>query len=165
MKHLLLLILTLPTAAFSAHAQQRGAAPQPAQSAPLPALAKPTAAAETPAPASPAADELGCRVLTGRVTDQLNHPLTGATVIVRTRNSRASNIEPSITNSDGQYMLSSKQPIPRNAVLEISAGGYTTYTLALDNCQSIEASLEPLPGTRFKNDGRIKKTSASGKIH
>lgn len=163
MKHLLFLILAFPMAGISAQAQQRGATPQPAQSVPTPTRS--TASAELPAPAPPEADELGCRVLTGRVTDQLNHPLTGATVIVRTRNAKGSNTEPSITNSEGQYIVSAKQPIPRNAALEISAGGYTTLSLPLANCQPVEARLEPLPGTRFKNDGRIKKTSASGKIH
>ncbi|MBF9221439.1 carboxypeptidase-like regulatory domain-containing protein [Hymenobacter ruricola] len=160
--------MALSLAAGSVQAQQRpprGATPPPAQPAPAPPAATPTASAELPAPTPPDAEELGCRVLTGRVTDQLNHPLTGATVLVRTRTTRGFNIEPSITNSEGQYMLSAKQPIPRNAVLEISAGGYTTFAQPLANCQPVDASLEPLPGTRFKNDGRIKKTSASGKIH
>ncbi len=88
----------------------------------------------------------------------------GATVMLRT-GSKSFKIEPAITNAEGQYLLISKQPIPLNTVLELSAGGYNTFSQPLANCQPLEASLEPLPGTRFKNNGRIKKTSASGKIH
>lgn len=166
MKRYFLLILTTALTATSGRAQQRNAKPQPAPAAPAPAAKLAASPAPLSAPPAPSeADELACHVLTGRVTDQLDHPLTGATVIVRSRNAKGFNLEPSITNSEGQYMVSAKQPIPRNAVLEISAGGYTTLSLPLANCQSVEARLEPLPGTRFKNDGRIKKTSASGKIH
>ena len=125
---------------------------------------KPAVDMSAPAPTQPNPNELTCQVLTGRVTNSSNQPLTGATVILRSR-TKGFNVEPSITNAEGEYLLNSKQPIPVNTVLEISAGGYTTFAQPLANCQPIEASLETLPGTRFKSDGRIKKTSASGKIH
>jgi hypothetical protein len=176
--HFLPLSLALALTITSVRAQQRPVKPaptptkpQPTAAKPQPSLALPTAepAASTaplpPAPFPSETNDLGCRVLTGRVTNQLNQPLTGATVIVRLPNTKGLSIDPSITNAEGQYMVSSKLPIPRNAVLEISAGGYNVFALPLANCQPVEASLEPLPGTRFKNDGRIKKTSASGKIH
>ncbi|GAB3572720.1 hypothetical protein GCM10027345_04360 [Hymenobacter daeguensis] len=120
------------------------------------------APAQTLPPNSP--NELDCRVLTGRVTDAMNHPLMGATIMLRSR-SKGFNADAFITNAEGQYIVTSKQPIPRNTVLEISAGGYNTYVLPLENCRPVDAALEPLPGTRFKSDGRIKKTSATGKIH
>jgi hypothetical protein len=130
--------------------------------APAPAATKPEAPVQAPAPTP--ANELECRVLTGRVTDAMNHPLTGATVMLRSR-TKGFNADAFITNAEGQYIVTSKQPIPRNTMLEITAGGYNTFTLPLENCRPIDAALEPLPGTRFKSDGRIKKTSASGKIH
>lgn len=147
------LLLTVGTA----HAQQYATTAKPAFAA--------SATLTQTAPAAPASsDELECRVLTGRVADAMGHPLTGATVMLRSR-TKGFNVEAFITNAEGQYIVTSKQPIPRNTMLEISAGGYSTYVLPLENCRPIEASLEPLPGTRFKSDGRIKKTSASGKIH
>jgi hypothetical protein len=158
------LSLALALTVISAQAQQRPAKPQPAPAHPATEPAA-SVAPLPPASAAPESNDLGCRVLTGRVTNQLNQPLTGASVVVRLPNTKGISIDPSITNAEGQYMVSSRQPIPRNAVLEISAGGYNVFALPLTNCQPVEASLEPLPGTRFKNDGRIKKTSVSGKIH
>ena len=172
MKFLSLLALASLLTAGTTHAQQRPA--KPAVAAPTPALSTPPAAAQaapvqTPVPAAPTpppppSTELECRVLTGRVTDALDHPLMGATVMLRSR-TKGFNVDAFITNAEGQYIVTSKQPIPRNTMLEISAGGYNTFALPLENCRPIDAALEPLPGTRFKNDGRIKKTSASGKIH
>jgi hypothetical protein len=130
--------------------------------APVSAAAKPEVPVQTPPPTP--TNELECRILTGRVTDAMNHPLTGATVMLRSR-TKGFNADAFITNAEGQYIVTSKQPIPRNTMLEITAGGYNTFTLPLENCRPIDAALEPLPGTRFKSDGRIKKTSASGKIH
>jgi hypothetical protein len=159
MKSISLIALTLFLAAGTAHAQQRATTPAAPASSPSTIEEAPV---QTPAPTSP--NELECRVLTGRVTDAMNHPLTGATVMLRSRN-KGFNADAFITNAEGQYIVTSKQPIPRNTMLEISAGGYSTYVLPLENCRPIDAALEPLPGTRFKSDGRIKKTSASGKIH
>lgn len=84
--------------------------------------------------------------------------------MLRSRN-KGFNTDAFITNAEGQYIVTSKLPIPRNTMLEITAGGYNIFTLPLENCRPIDAALEPLPGTRFKSNGRIKKTSASGKIH
>ena len=69
------------------------------------------------------------------------------------------------TNAEGQYMVTSKQPIFRNLFLEVTAAGYTSVELPLTGCQPLDVTLEPLPGTRFKRDGRIKRTRTSGKIH
>lgn len=168
MKFISLLALVLTTG--TAYAQQRATAPTlapPAAPATVKAAAAPTAVkqeapVQTPAPVP--ANELECRVLTGRVTDAMDHPLTGATVMLRSR-TKGFNADAFITNAEGQYIVTSKQPIPRNTMLEITAGGYNTFTLPLENCRPVDAALEPLPGTRFKSDGRIKKTSASGKIH
>lgn len=179
MKYLTTLTLALLLIATGLHAQQPVATnsaksasakpvavpapPKSAISVQANPVTQPVAPAQSTAPASP--DELGCNVLTGRVTDMYDHPLMGASVVLRSRNSKSFNTDAFITNAEGQYMVSSKQPIPRNTVLEITAGGYTSFAFPLTNCQPIDASLEPLPGTRFKSDGRIKKTSASGKIH
>ncbi|MBO2011687.1 carboxypeptidase-like regulatory domain-containing protein [Hymenobacter negativus] len=169
MKSISLVALALFLTAGTAHAQQRPAtsAPMPTPMpapvvtpAPLPAPDVQEVPSQTPA----SANELECRVLTGRVTDMFDHPLTGATVMLRSH-TKGFSVDAFITNAEGKYIVTSKQPIPRNTMLEITAGGYNTFVLPLENCRPIEASLEPLPGTRFKNDGRIKKTSASGKIH
>ncbi len=173
MKFFSLFALASLLAAGTTHAQQRTSSPKPAAPAPTPTLSAPEASAQAapaqpaapaPAPPAPPSNELECRVLTGRVTDALNHPLTGATVMLRSR-TKGFSVDAFITNAEGQYIVTSKQPIPRNTLLEISAGGYSTFVLPLENCRPIDAALEPLPGTRFKSDGRIKKTSASGKIH
>jgi hypothetical protein len=169
MKFFPLLALASLLAAGTTHAQQRTspAKPTPTGAMPAPAASAapaPVAPAETPAPPPAPSNELECRVLTGRVTDGLDHPLMGATVMLRSR-TKGFNVDAFITNAEGQYIVTSKQPIPRNTMLEISAGGYNTFALPLENCRPVDAALEPLPGTRFKSDGRIKKTSASGKIH
>ena len=164
MKHLLLPSLALLLAATcSGHAQQRTVALKPELAAP--AASPPVAAPQptTPVP-RPNPDVLSCQTLTGHVTNNANQPLTGATVMLRSR-IKGFSAEACITNAEGEYLLTSRQPIPLNTLLEISAGGYDTFAQPLTNCQPMEASLEALPGTRFKSDGRIKKTSASGKIH
>ena len=143
MKHCFLPSLALLLAATAAQAQQ-----------PMP----------TPAAAPvPASAELDCRVLTGRVTDRFAYPLTGVSVMLRSR-TQAFSTEAFITNAEGQYIVTAKQGIPRNAVLKITAAGYNSIELPLANCQPQEVTLEPLPGTRFKADGRIKKTAATGKV-
>lgn len=141
--------------AFTGHAQQQSTTPRT-----TPSSAPVTATQVAPAPNA----TLPCQTLTGRVTNNVNEPLTGATVMLRSR-SKSFGADACITNAEGEYLLMTKQPIPLNTVLEISAGGYSTFAQPLANCQPMEASLEPLPGTRFKANGRIKKTKASGKIH
>ena len=147
----LLPTLALLLLAAAGHAQTRPVPPPPgvpsAQTAP-PVL-------------PPPAEGLDCGVLTGRVTDAANKPFVGATVLLRGAGFAA---EPSTTNADGQYLLAVPAPLPRTAWLDISAGGHAPLALPLATCQPAVARLEPLPGTRFKADGRIKKTKASGKI-
>lgn len=104
---------------------------------------------------------LECATLTGRVTDALAYPLTGATIILRTR---AGITDAFSTNAEGRYLVTSKKPIPRGSTLLITAAGYSSHEQPLTNCQPLEVTLEPLPGTKFKANGRIKKTSSTGKI-
>jgi hypothetical protein len=162
MKFIPLLGLTLLLTTGIAHGQQRATPPAPI-AVPAPAPIKDVVTSQVPIPAPPT-NELECRVLTGRVTDAMNNPLIGATIMLRSRN-KGFNVDAFITNAEGQYIVTSKQPIPRNTMLEITAGGYSTFVLPLENCRPVDAALEPLPGTRFKSNGRIKKTTASGKIH
>ena len=163
MKPLSILTLGLLLLATTTQAQQPNAAkPKPAQAAMVPLPAKPEAQATMPGQPS----ELSCRILTGRVTDKFAYPLMGATVMLRrSGGNKPGTTDAFSTNAEGQYMLTSKQPIPRNTVLEITAAGYTSLEVPLVNCQPLDVTLEPLPGTRFKSDGRIKKTKLSGKIH
>ena len=163
MKPSFILTLGLLLFAAAAQAQQPGVAPKPklAQSAVVPPPAKPVAQATVP----DQPNELSCRILTGRVTDKFAYPLTGATVMLRSSGNKPFTSDAFSTNAEGQYMLTSKQPILRNTVLEITAAGYTSFEVPLANCQPLDITLEPLPGTRFKSDGRIKKTKLSGKIH
>ncbi|GAB2962140.1 hypothetical protein GCM10027048_33160 [Hymenobacter coalescens] len=106
---------------------------------------------------------LECTTLTGRVSDKFDYPLTGATVMLRGRGSGFST-DAFSTNAEGRYLVTSKKPIPRDAVLQITAAGYTSLEQPLANCKPLDVTLEPLPGTKFKSDGRIKKTSNTGKI-
>ena len=122
----------------------------------------PAPAAE-PAAAPAPANSLACQVLTGRVTDPFAYPLTGATVMLRDH-SKAFRTDAFSTNAEGEFILTSKQPIPLSTVLEVTAAGYTSFEVPLANCQSLDVTLAPLPGTRFKADGRIKKTAAIGRI-
>jgi hypothetical protein len=123
-------------------------------------LAQHSGATPEPAAATPAQEPaaLECPALTGIVTDENQQPLTGATVVVQGINDAFS------TNSQGQYIITSKKPIPQAAHLQISAGGYETHKLVLTSCQPPAVALKLLPGTRFKRDGRIKKTTSTGKI-
>ena len=120
-----------------------------------------TARAQQPAtpsePAIPIARPL-CPLLTGIVTDDQLNPLTGATVVVEGINDAYS------TNSQGQYIVTSRSPIPMGARLKVSAAGYETQQLALTGCQTPAITLHTLPGTRFRRDGRIKKTTNTGKV-
>ena len=151
MKHFLptLALLLMGTAA---HAQQPGPKPKPTEASPA---AQPT----NPTPS----EDLTCRVLMGRVTDQAAAPLLGASVMLRSQD-KAFSVDAFSTNSEGQYMITSKKTIPRNAVLVISAAGYSSYEHPITDCEPLNVTLEVLPGTKFKSDGRIKRTEAAGKI-
>ncbi|UYZ58166.1 carboxypeptidase-like regulatory domain-containing protein [Hymenobacter latericus] len=111
----------------------------------------------TATPAAPPV--LPCDTLLGRVTNLYDEPLTGATVMfVGTTNAFS-------TNSEGRFILASRTGIPRGALLQVSAAGYTSVELPLTNCNPLDVSLELLPGTRLRADGRIKKTTKTGKVH
>jgi hypothetical protein len=162
MKCSFILTLTLLLGAASVQAQQSAASLDSTPSASTPGPNKQLAPAEASATASPA--EFSCRVLTGRVTDAFAYPLIGATVMLRSPD-KGFKSDAFTTNAEGQYMVTSKQPIFRNLFLEVTAAGYTSVELPLTGCQPLDVTLEPLPGTRFKRDGRIKRTRTSGKIH
>lgn len=155
--------LALLLTAAAGQAQQSPATPDSAQSSAtaLPATTKGPAA--SPAAAPTPANRLACQVLTGRVTDPFAYPLTGATVMLRDRN-QAFRTDAFSTNAEGEFLLTSKQPIPLSTVLEVTAAGYSSFEVPLANCQSLDVTLAPLPGTRFKADGRIKKTAAIGRV-
>ncbi|RTQ47196.1 carboxypeptidase regulatory-like domain-containing protein [Hymenobacter gummosus] len=151
----------------AAQAQQLAAQSDTTQLAAAPVAepaAAPAAAVDPELPTAPAAPAtLECNTLAGRVTDAFDYPLTGATVMLRSQGQSFS-LDAFSTNADGRYLITSKKPIPRDAVLEVTAAGYSSFTLPLANCRPLDVTLEPLPGTKFKGDGRIKKTAATGKI-
>ena len=69
------------------------------------------------------------------------------------------------TNSEGRYIVSlNKKVLPRPMRLKVSAVGYETQEFALNSCTPPDVALRLIPGTIFKRDGRIKKTSSTGKI-
>ena len=119
------------------------------------------------APASPPQatppNELECRVLTGRVTDPFAYPLTGATIMLR---SPGQGFSPDAfsTNSEGHYIITTKQAIPRNTVMEITASGYATLELPLANCRPLDLTMTPLVTTKYKVKFRAKKTLGDGKV-
>ncbi|WP_375434704.1 carboxypeptidase-like regulatory domain-containing protein [uncultured Hymenobacter sp.] len=121
------------------------------------ALAQQSTTAPADSVAQPAPPP-GCLSLTGLVTDENFQPLTGATVQVQGINDAYS------TNSEGRYIVTSKKPLPRPARLKISAVGYETEEFALNTCIPPDVALRLAPGTRFKRDGRIKKTTITGKV-
>ncbi|MCI1189202.1 carboxypeptidase-like regulatory domain-containing protein [Hymenobacter sp. DH14] len=119
-------------------------------------------------PASPAAPatlptELECRVLTGRVTDPFAYPLTGATIMLRIPGQGFSP-DAFSTNSEGHYIITAKQAIPRNTVMEVTAVGYATLELPLINCKPLDLTMMPLVSTSYKGKPRNKKPSGSGKV-
>ena len=121
--------------------------------------------AQQAAPSAPnQPDEFSCHVLTGRVTDQFAYPLTGATIMLRNPG-KGYNPDAFSTNAEGNYIITSKQPIPRNTIIAVTAAGYSSQELPLTDCKPLDVTLVPLEGTRFKADGRIKKTRVTGKIH
>ncbi|UOG74641.1 carboxypeptidase-like regulatory domain-containing protein [Hymenobacter tibetensis] len=99
-----------------------------------------------------------CESLTGLITDESYQPLTGATVQVQGINDAFS------TNAEGRYIVVFRKPVLRPVRLKISAAGYETQEFALNSCLPPNVALRLVPGTRFKRDGRIKKTTSTGKI-
>ncbi|MBU6122558.1 carboxypeptidase-like regulatory domain-containing protein [Hymenobacter siberiensis] len=124
-----------------------------------------TVRAQQPAAAkpSPQADELECRVLTGRVTDPFAYPLTGATIMLR-HPGQGLSPDAFSTNAEGHYIITSKQAIARNTVMEINALGYSTLELPLTNCQPLDITLTPLASPYAKPKGRNKKLTGNGKV-
>lgn len=108
------------------------------------------------------AEELECRVLTGRITDPFAYPLTGATIMLR---SPGKGLSPEAfgTNSEGHYIITSKLPIPRNTIMEVTAVGYTTLELALTNCRPLDLTLTPLEAG-YKPKSRGKKLPNSSRV-
>ena len=113
------------------------------------------------APAMPS--ELDCRVLTGRVTDPFAFPLTGATIMLR---SPGKGFTPDAfsTNAEGHYIITAKQAIPRNTVMEITALGYATLELPLTSCRPLDLTMMPLVSTSYKAKFRAKKMPGNGKV-
>lgn len=100
-----------------------------------------------------------CESLTGLITDENYKPLTGATLQLQGINDAFS------TNSEGRYIIVlNKRPIPFPTRLKVSAAGYETQEFALNTCKPTDVALRLVPGTIFKRDGRIKKTTSTGKI-
>ena len=121
-----------------------------------------TARAQQPAPAKPAPPtELGCQVLTGRVTDPFAYPLTGATIMLRSPDKKLGT-EAFSTNSEGHYIITLKQPIPRNSTMEVKAVGYAALEVPLANCQPLDLTLTPLAGTTYKLKSRARKARNNG---
>ncbi|GAB3652835.1 hypothetical protein GCM10027594_27250 [Hymenobacter agri] len=112
---------------------------------------------------APPKAELECRILTGRITDPFAYPLTGATIMLRTPGAGFSP-EAYSTNSEGHYVITAKQAIPRNTVLEITAPGYATLELPLENCKPLDLTLTPLTTTSYKPRPRGKKISGNSKL-
>ena len=114
------------------------------------------------APATPP-NELECRVLTGRVTDPFANPLTGATIMLR---SPGKGFTPDAfsTNAEGHYIITTKQAIPLNTVMEITALGYATLELPLTSCRPLDLTMMPLVSVSYKAKFRTKKTPGNGKV-
>ena len=108
------------------------------------------------------ADDLSCRVLTGRITDPFAFPLTGATIMLRSPD-KSFNPEAFSTNSEGHYIITSKQAIPRNSIMEVTAIGFTMLEQPLTNCTSLDLTMTPLAGTSYKVKVRGKKAQANSK--
>lgn len=97
-----------------------------------------------------------CPTVTGRILDQNQQPLVGATVLVK------GTMTVHTTNSEGQYVM--QGPVAQGARIAVSAAGYSALEFQLATCQQPDISLTLLPGTKLKNNGRIKRTTATGKI-
>ncbi|OON68220.1 carboxypeptidase-like regulatory domain-containing protein [Hymenobacter sp. CRA2] len=116
-------------------------------SSPVPGQSAPSSAAASSAPTS--------YVLQGQVLTEDSRPLPGATIRV------ASNKQVYITNSEGYFSFTSPQPAEE---VQVSLAGYDETKAQLRRGPVTPISLKLLPGTRFKADGRIKKTDSTGKI-
>ena len=121
-------------------------------------LATAAHAQQAPAAATPEAN-LDCQVLTGRVTDPFAYPLMGATIMLRSPNNGFSP-EAFSTNSEGHYIVTVKQSIPRNTVMEITAVGYATLELPLSSCRPLDLTLVPLSNS-YKGKARVRKAQGS----
>ena len=127
------------------------------------APASPPVAAVVLPPPPALTDELECQVLTGRVTDEFAYPLTGATIMLRAPG-KGFTADAFSTNSEGHYIISSKLPIPRNTVMEVSAAGYNMLELPLTNCRPLDLTLIPLINNHSKVKIRTKKPMGDSKL-
>ncbi|GAA4053859.1 hypothetical protein GCM10022409_46100 [Hymenobacter glaciei] len=109
------------------------------------------------------ANGLECQVLTGRITDPFANPLTGATIMLRSPN-KGFTPEAFGTNSEGHYIITLKQAIPQNTIMEITAVGYLTMQLTLTNCRPLDLTLTPVASTTYKFKSRTKKLNTNSKI-
>ena len=116
-------------------------------------------AAKPAAPAPPA--NLSCQELTGRITDPFAYPLTGATIMLRTP-AKGFSLDAFSTNAEGHYIITSKQPIPSNTVMEISAVGYVTLELPLADCRPLDITMTPLESPQYNKLKVKSKKGASG---
>ena len=107
-------------------------------------------------------NELECQVLTGRITDPFANPLSGATIMLRIPG-KGFSTDAFSTNAEGHYMVTSKQAVPRNTIMEITAVGYTTLALPLTNCRPLDLTMMPLVSAKYKVKSRPKKPSSSGR--
>ena len=107
-------------------------------------------------------DALECQELTGRVTDEFAYPLTGATIMLRSPD-KGFSPEAFSTNSEGHYLVTARQAIPRNTVMEITAVGYATLEMPLTSCKPLDLTLIPLI-TSYKAKFRAKKTRNNGRV-
>lgn len=117
---------------------------------------QPAAAAATPP------SVLECQVLTGRVTDPFAYPLTGATIMLRSPD-KGFSPEAFSTNSEGHYLVTARQAIPRNTVMEITAVGYATLEMPLTSCKPLDLTLTPLI-TSYKAKFRARKPRNNGRM-
>ncbi len=156
MKFLLIPTFALALLATAGHAQQAVARLEPAGDAPRQAATPPVPPAAAPA------DNLSCQVLTGRVTDEFAYPLSGATIILRAPG-KGFSLDAFSTNSEGHYIITSKQPISRNTVMEISAVGYNLLELPLTSCTPLDLTLIPLVSNHSKVKIRSKKSGGSSR--
>jgi len=106
--------------------------------------------------------ELECRVLTGRVTDPFAYPLTGATIMLRSPG-KGFSPDAYITNAEGHYIITAKQAIARNTIMEINAVGYERLALPLTDCRPLDLTLTPLTNS-YSKPKRSKKLRDSGKV-
>lgn len=107
-------------------------------------------------------NELECQVLTGRITDPFANPLPGATIMLRGLGKCFSS-EAFSTNAEGHYMVTTKQAIPRNTIMEITAVDYNTLELPLTNCRPLDLTMTPRVSVKYKVKSRAKKPSGSGR--